>query len=464
MITLDELSVDLLSEIFSLIHDSSRHTIFSLLRVNKAVSGATLPFVYRECTFDFSQNVRNSRKGQASDTTPFISSLEKLASLLELNPKPDAAIWRGVRKVTVHSSSVVWEGEDRRSSRFGAEPPFVPSEELVQAKWRPFVEFLSRIINLCEVVFDCPERVPAILLKALEEKHPSCRLHVKNWTRVRCDVKVGDPYEETLARSPCLRSLEGHFLTGGPRISYNHSAFERILALAPNLEAMSYSTRSAGGCVVYGIDPEQEAEAKRERQKFAVVNPVRKSRMRRIRYNSLHSSVIQSWETFFDPRKLETLDLKTLDNTEWMGYARDNGIFGGLKHLSFRITHYPQYSSQSLEEFKASLADFLDSCYALESLSIVSYHGYIDLPSILDRHGESLRSLGLHQVEGTQNTRPALTRDDLKLIRSKAPSLECLEFDVNRTINPSANESETYRVVSSFPDLRHLTLHYDLGI
>ncbi|KAL0571076.1 hypothetical protein V5O48_010884 [Marasmius crinis-equi] len=369
-------------------------------------------------------------------------------------------MWRGVRKVVVYSDSVVWEGDTNtyRSRR----SPFAPSKELVQAKWNSFIEFISRVVNLREVVFDCRERVPIILLNALEEKHPACRLHVKNWTRLRSDVKVGDPYEEALARSPCLRSLEAQFLTS--RTQLNHSAFERILALSPNLEAMSYLTFSPVGGMVDWLRPAPEAEVKREREKFVVASPVRKSGMRRIRYDSLNTGLIQRWERFFDSRKVESLNLKALDNTEWMDYARENGTFGGLKHLSFRITHHPQYSSQGLEEFKSGLADFLDSCTALESLSVVCYHGYIDLPAVLDRHGESLRSLRLHQVEGTNGTRSLLAWDDLDLIRSKAPRLESFELDVNRATDPGRNEWEIYGFISSFSNLRHLTIHYDLGV
>ncbi|KAL0571075.1 hypothetical protein V5O48_010883 [Marasmius crinis-equi] len=463
MATLDRLSAELLSEILELIHDSSRHTIFSLLRVNRAISGAALPFAYRECTFNFSQNSSQRSSKQTAIRTPLTRSLEKLASLLEAHREPDSAIWRGVRKVVVHSDWVVWEG-DTSTSR-SRDPPFTPSEELVQARWGSFVEFLSRVVNLREVVFDCRERVPLILLNALEKTHPCCRLHVKDWTRLRSDARAGDPYEEALARSPCLSSLEARFTTGGYGINFKSSAIERILALSPNLEAMSCTTYTAGSqCVVEFIDAAQFAEADREREKFVVANPVRKSEMRRIRYSSLSSGLIRSWERLFDPRKVETLNLQALDNTEWMGYASDNGLFGGLKHLSFTITHDPRNSSQGLEGFKAGLADFLDSCFTLESLSVVGYHRYIDLLAVLDRHGETLRSLALHQAESIEGSRPSPSRGDLDLIRSRAPRLESLEVDVNRTIDPSRNELEIYSVISSFPDIRHLAISYDLGV
>ncbi|KAL0565351.1 hypothetical protein V5O48_016670 [Marasmius crinis-equi] len=237
MITLDGLSAELLSEILTLVHDSSRHTIFSLLRVNKAVSVASIPFVYRECTFDFSQYEHRAPDQPAQVGTPYTRSLEKLAYLLERYPGSDPAIWKGVKKTTVHSNSVIWE-EEPEIIRWD-DPPFTPSGGLVEKKWSLFVEFQSRVVNLREVVFDCHEQVPLVLLNILEEKHPDSRLHVKRWTRISCDVRVGDPHEEKLARSPCLQSIEARFKTGGPRMDLNLAALTRILALSPNLEEIS---------------------------------------------------------------------------------------------------------------------------------------------------------------------------------------------------------------------------------
>ncbi|KAJ8089108.1 hypothetical protein PM082_014356 [Marasmius tenuissimus] len=135
----------------------------------------------------------------------------------------------------------------------------------------------------------------------------------------------------------------------------------------------------------------------------------------------------------------------------------------GLKHLSFEIAQFlPDDGSQ--EQFKSSLGNFLYSLLPLESLSIVNHHGYIDLPLILRHHGKHLRSLSLHQLERPQGPRPTLTLSIIELIRSDALRLEHLELDLNRTIDPEANEHQHFRVISSFPNLRSLIINYDLGV
>ena len=477
MLTLDQLSPELLAEIFESvscllciasftartysshlqIYKSSRHTIFSLICVNRTISDAALPFVYREVTFNFDQRQKSNA---TSGSDRYSGSLPKLDSLLRL--PPDSAVWKGVRTVTVHSG----EDPDARWNKDTAEPPFTPSEEAVWDRWASFIEFLSRVINLEKLVFDCVERVPIVLLKHLEDKHPSCGLHVKNWTRLRCDVKVGDSYEEALARSPCLRSIDAQFFHGElPLLDFNTAAFSRILALSPNIEDISLISQDNGGCVVYGFTDEQVLESERETKRFEAEKPLRKRSVKRISINCdwPSSSLLRSWEAFIDLRAVKVLELKGLNDPEWIGYAADNGIFKRLRHLSFEIVYY-SLDRKPGEQFKSSLQNFLYSLPNLESLSIVNYHGYVDVPLVLRHFGTLLRSLSLHQVENPNGPRPTLCRSDLELIRSEAPHIEHLELDLNRTADPENSEDHHYRILSSFPHLRGLTLHYDLKI
>ena len=87
----------------------------------------------------------------------------------------------------------MWPGEDPTPRwRINTnDSPLTLTEEALQERWGPFIEFLSHVTNLEKLVFNCAERVPIVLLRHLEDKHPSCGLHVKNWARLRCDVKVG---------------------------------------------------------------------------------------------------------------------------------------------------------------------------------------------------------------------------------------------------------------------------------
>ncbi|KAJ8092106.1 hypothetical protein PM082_021638 [Marasmius tenuissimus] len=456
MSNLSDLSAELLAEIFKLIHDSSRHTIFSLLGVNKRVSEAALPFVYRESTFNYTATARD----KPTDTEkPVMRTFRQLDSLLAL-PK-EHTIWKSVRKVAVYSSFVQWPDDT-------SEPSFTPSEETVQDRWGSFTEFLSRIVNLRELVFDCTERVPIILLAALETNHPSCHLRVRNWTRLRPDAPFGDPYEEALARSPVLKSIEANFVYENwlfTSASYEVDALERILALSPSLEEVGYSNRPAypGAPVIVQVGQEgedEEAERRREAGRFRVGEPVQKTTVRKIK---TYLSQLKLWEAFIDLENIETLDIGRISDSEWLKRVMEQRTFSGLKHLAFKIAHLFLSFGDLEGEFKMTLDAFISSLPPLESLSVVSYHEFIDLSSVLSHHGVSLRSLSLHQVEDIYESRPILALDDLKLIRSECPHLEHFEFDINRTPNPKENEMVVYTFLSFFKSLRSIYIHYDVG-
>ncbi|KAF9255730.1 hypothetical protein L218DRAFT_1008242 [Marasmius fiardii PR-910] len=328
-------------------------------------------------------------------------------------------------------------------------PPYTPSAEEIREKWSSIIVFISRTIQLRVLVFDCREQIPVMLLEAVQNEHPSCRLHVRNWTRLRPDVKVGDLSEEALARSPCLRSIQAVLGVGSRRMNLNVAAFQRVISLSPNLEQISYKARyGRGGRIgIYYIHESLEEEI----SAFSVEHPARKD-IKFISWQSMNLETIQSWERFMNFNAISTLDLGWVEDKEVFEYIGSHQVFGSIKYLSFRI-------ERRFPEYKQAVTHCLSSLPALESLAIINYYHVIDLESLLSSHGESLRSLSLHQIEFPNRSRAVPTLDQLRLVRSSAPNLETLEFDLDRE-----TEEEFYKVLASFPDLRTLTIFYDLGV
>ncbi|KAL0569618.1 hypothetical protein V5O48_012344 [Marasmius crinis-equi] len=446
MTTLDTLSIEILQEIFSSIHDTSRQTIFSLLRVSRNMHEAAIPFVYRDLAFDFNHQINRSAPTTDSTPPPYTRSLERLTWLLNL--PPDCVVWKSVKRVAV------WSKNDDLSARTNN------SEEDLHTKWLPFVNFLSRVVNIREFTFRCSEPVPLILLNILEENHPSCELHVKGWTRASVDLEVGDPSEEALARSPCLRSIEAYMQLNHPgEINLTEAAFRRILALSPNLQAARFGDRSRGFCGngYQSVPAERWGKIAREEERFKVGDPVRKAAMKTIRWDRAGLDTIQFWETFAVLRNVIELHVEVISDVCWMEYALENESFTGVKRLSLRLAHFPRDESDKAR-FQSVLGELLDSFSSLEYLRINNFHDYISLPSILSHHGERLRSLTLLQVSGS--SRPAPTTTDLDLIRLEAPGLTHLGIDIDLTADPEKSELEIYRIISSFPALRTLAIHY----
>ncbi|KAK1230800.1 hypothetical protein PQX77_006100 [Marasmius sp. AFHP31] len=446
MVVLDELCTEILEAIGFLLLQSSRNSLFSLIRVNTRLHDVFLPFIYRQCTFDFTKDP--GYKARKKLQIPFNLTQSRLRGFLENST--DHVIFNSVRKVIVKST-------DPRSD----DDNYV-STSAEGSEWATMIAFVSRITHLEEIIFDCTQPVPITLLTVLHERHPTSQLHVRNWTRRAPDVKVGDPHEEALARSICLRGIEAFFTTGGDdTMELNEPALKRIIGLAPNIESASLRTRSEGGCVMYGRSIEEVEEESREAAKFDVAGAPPKV-IRKLEWDYMSAYSIPHLERTVDLSRLETLNAGEIDHTGCL-HALQHSTFRGLRHLSFTLPRSDPEEGSLARERSPTVTAFITSLSPLLSLSIINYAGCVDITTILLHHGATLRSLSLHEVENTTNQRSVLEPRQIDDLGTKAPNLEFLAIDINRTAD-QANEAATYASVSAFPNLTQAALHYDLGL
>ncbi|KAK1236448.1 hypothetical protein PQX77_000284 [Marasmius sp. AFHP31] len=453
---LDDLNSDILEHIISLVdslsvshcsqsltrfpqlHCYSRNTIFSVLRVNRRLHDASLPFVYRILTFDF------STKSLPNDPASLRSPQARIDNFLALDC--EHLVFRAVRKVVVRSSP---------------SPSFSPT--LNEYKWITFVEVISRIKNLREIVFDCGERFPPTLLDTLHRSHPSSHLRIRNWTRLSADTRCGDPGEEALARSPCLRALHAVVYSGGRPSDFTIPAFIRIISLAPNIDSVALETHPSSLGGVFSVTDEEQEEKIRERRRFDARSAIVKD-LKDISWDHLELRTMLQWTEFCNLSRLQTLVVGNLD-CDVLRHCTTNFTFNELKHLSFRSSIYStSLGMLSPEEFESTVMDFLWSLPPLESLTITAGGSRIDLLRLLTRHGRTLRRLSLHDVESAFRKRcSALTLEQVEALRVGAPSLEYLELDIDRTRGGSW-EAEFYSLISDFSQLVRIAFFYDIGL
>ena len=123
---------------------------------------------------------------------------------------------------------------------------------------------------------------------------------------------------------------------------------------------------------------------------------------------------------------------------------------------------------EAAEQLRGNYTSFIAALKPLRELRI-SGTGYpLHLAPILNTHGLSLKVLALHEYERdcnystiTENgTRPTLAIDQILQLADSAPFLESLTLDIARKRGewPIA----TFEALSTFPNLRNLTLHLDL--
>jgi hypothetical protein len=165
-----------------------------------------------------------------------------------------------VRPIVRMASNNVSDSEDEDSYNVGFDPgsPIITPEykQVQHEAWLPFVHFLEKLPGLTDVVWACTNPIPACVLTALHEHHPTSRLHVRTfslrslyqeWNQLS-DI---DPDEYLLVTSPCLTSIRTSILAYNDdgRFSFNGEALEHILRLGytTNLRHLRIYYRSPSG-------------------------------------------------------------------------------------------------------------------------------------------------------------------------------------------------------------------------
>lgn len=395
-----------------------------MLRVNRTLHNVTLQVIYCSCLLDFSP-------AQKESTVARIESWFKTSS----------SILPFIRNITLKGSHQ-------------------PNGDAVDpGKWSCIIQLLSRISRLASLTFDYPEQLPIDLLYALHIYHPSSHLHVRNWTRIAADSPFGDPAEEALANSPCLRSLHGHFITGdSPDADFREEAFNRIAELSPNLEAISRTSRTGGGCIGYFASPEEWRKRAQEAKKFAVETPRRKC-VKSLELDSVNASTLKELDSYLVLDRVTSFKCTRLTSDFFFLTSEDP---------AYRLTSLQVLDVELGNALVTAFCIFLTSCGPLEYLSIVlesSQPWGPILSPILLHHASSIRTLSFHQVESppTRSMRKCLSLEELSAICQACPELSNLALDIDRTVEKE-EESIYYAMLSRFSHLCELTIHMDIGL
>ncbi|KAK7443559.1 hypothetical protein VKT23_015732 [Stygiomarasmius scandens] len=300
------------------------------------------------------------------------------------------------------------------------------------------------------------EPMPVNLIDTLHSSQPNIQLHIQNWTRKSIDTPFGDPGELALTSSPLLRTIHAsvYDYRGDGKIDLQRAAFMRIVALAPNLESYSWSSRSTGGCVMQMLSRKQSQEQARLRKEFDVDQPVKKI-LKGIHVDH-EVSLVKDQAGMVDLSKLERLEGVHISRNIDVGLG---DIFSSLKVLDIKVmVRRTELSPESFQGFLCSLP-------SLEELSVSDGLKYINLGDLMSYHGPTLQTLCLHETETTdlQDPRRTLSIDDLCLIRDSCPHLCSLGIDISY-IRADLQESEVHALLSTFGNIHSLTINYDLGI
>ncbi|KAH8831558.1 hypothetical protein DL96DRAFT_1677975 [Flagelloscypha sp. PMI_526] len=429
MATFTALNRDVLFLVCLIVHDISRPTLFSLIRVNRLFHEVVLPLVYRQCTFDFTVAL--------GDGEPFQSTHRRINTILSSD---ENIIFRSTRTLIIRTTNFKFTWISSYDGN-------------LEHKWGSLANLIPRFTNLCKVIFDCCDPMPLFLLRALEMHHPSSCLHIINWSRPARDTKAGEPGEEALAKTPLLRTITAK-IGFAPGSDFYRAALQRIAALSPNLETLELALPDSHmklPAIPFPPPPSKEL------LRFQVQNPVKKT-LKRLQWDYMELNQLKALASWLHLPGLTSLHVYMFDSSKTLAYAIENHIFDGLKRVAMALPRaVVNEDGDIMSHFVASLncleAISLDSCPNLRPLlDAISFH-----------HGHSLRLLRVHNAEMSRGTRPTLSFDQLKTYRTQLEHIEALSIDINRS-ESGQRELEIYSVLSTFPHLQILTIQYDLGV
>jgi hypothetical protein len=340
------------------------------------------------------------------------------------------------------------------------------SEEQVNEGWGPLASVIEKCNNLTDLIWSCENQFPPCLLRAIERKHPNCRLHLRlfRFHSLSASGEVDD-YERELVESSNLHSISvrpfPNGLNGKP--DYNMDAFYHVLNAAPNLKHVSILPASQS----------EEPGRSLARDEWKGFQPP----LRNLEGRSLSSLMLlyghelkvedlSKLSKYTDLSKIRFLTLEGVADPEVFTYLEKNVTFASLEMLD--IYSCPQGDSSDRTSFDAALGSLLEN---LEPLKNVRLSGYLTtslVELVVRRHGQTLLNMTLHPLDDGRcwDGLYYLGPHEISLIQSHCIGLKHLKivphpFHASRYGTPFLNDHRFCEVCPNLHSLRELTLYFE---
>ena len=247
----------------------------------------------------------------------------------------------------------------------------------------------------------------------------------------------------------------------------------KTLVACPTTTSLSLSVHQ-GGCVI-GNDPWSFKWKEGDRfpnLEDLTLSGYRWDSERGFDWSTRRKSSVDAWKAAMDWSLLKRLDLDRPPNSFLEA-------FRGQLHSLDSLVLRPRWgfwgdedtfcaSDEAAGELRENYTTFIIALSPLRELSISGMGELLNMTPILEAHGPSLQALRIHEFErdctyesgNATLIRPFFNLAQIEEIKTAAPNLQSLSLDVYR----SANRWPTtiFRALSSFPNLSHLTMYFDL--
>lgn len=327
--------------------------------------------------------------------------------------------------------------------------------------WRPLISLLEKFYHLTDLVYECEGRFAPGLIGAIQQYHPTCKIHLHRFRFKSLHDDTTDPDELALATSPCLHSLSilGTYRDPNGVDDHNNAAALRTVSLAPKLKHVRmlgclpastpelYLSRNRRVEAWKGFKPSPEPCKK------ALLESLSFCRI----YDKLSRSKLDEWAQVTDLTVLRRFSFAIIDASvlpELMVYSR----LSHLEELSILLQR-----EQTDEQFESIVETFFRDLNPLTALKLSGTISEELLHTVCLRHGPALERLMFRPYEDHFDMAgPALQVQSahIRVIALSCPHLSDLNIRIKRS-RGDAMETACYEAIGCIRTLKTAQIYLD---
>ncbi|CAG9988776.1 unnamed protein product [Clonostachys byssicola] len=272
-----------------------------------------------------------------------------------------------------------------------------------ESAWKPLADLMKDFTALRDVIFTSRDQFPRLLLSALHEHHPHCRLHMHRFKLrsmilpERAELKV-HPDDIALATSPCLYSIVVQTQPYHRAQIWDYN-LEAVMAmtkgLAPNLKNVSLTEgvhQAAQG--VFATIPRPQWKGF---QVPAGKSNVTESAIGRLENlvlsHSLSGEQILEWSSCTDFSHLRSMKVGMgVSAVRKLAETSRQTPLSALSSLNLKLRPHYRFGETD-EMMDPAVAELLQSLYPLEILELDGDIGEKSFEAIITHHSKRLRKL-----------------------------------------------------------------------
>ncbi|CAI7605510.1 unnamed protein product [Penicillium glandicola] len=318
----------------------------------------------------------------------------------------------------------------------------------VTPNWELLVSLLGKLHRLVELNYAVVNMFPQVLLKALHQNHPACRLNIHAFRLKNLTSLQFGPCEMDLIQSPCLHGIRFSHWPEQERTgpgNFHAETIYRIISIAPNLQHFYVDIES-------NYAPFKAVAKGQGRDSSTPAFNMGKLKSLSLRFNTSKDEVLKEASRHTDFSKLESLNLDYVHDDIIPRAIASRYSFCNLQSLSIVIGNLLSNEATEL---------MFQSINPLIYLKIKSSLEPIPIEKILMRHGPTLQGLVL--LHGPYYN-PLWTRmhdeggaNEVLRYAKLCPRLRDFQIEIQRKAG-SEDEIRLYEACGQFPFLECLTL------